>query len=178
MGIGLRRANFFENEAFFICAFYNYADAQQSSHQRECASLSVREILCATSVQFANVHLMRPFGSPSIKKRLMDSLLLPHIFLFVQIFPFCATRNNGPVIDAKLSPATLFSGSICDRLLCFLLLHIIQRLPIERNLDLSPHWHIFIHQRYKPLVVMPLNEVDEFVQNDILEALGRFLGKL
>ena len=56
--------------------------------------------------------------------------------------------------------------------------HIIKDLPVQSSLDLSPHRHILIHQRNETLIVLLFDEVNQFMQNNVFEALRRFLGKL
>jgi hypothetical protein len=41
----------------------------------------------------------------------------------------------------------------------------------------TPLWQVFVHDRDEAIVMMPLDEMDEFVHNDIFEALYRLLSE-
>jgi hypothetical protein len=49
----------------------------------------------------------------------------------------------------------------------------IQNLPV-----LAPTGEMMIHQRDEPVIVMPLDKVRQFVDEDVFKALGWFLGEL
>jgi len=49
----------------------------------------------------------------------------------------------------------------------------IQNLPV-----LSPVGEMTIHQRDEPVIVMPLDKVRQFVDEDVFKALGWFLCEL
>lgn len=54
-------------------------------------------------------------------------------------------------------------------------LTVLQRRPIQLFLVTSPHGHVPVHQRRKPVIMQPLQQVHQFMGDDVLQAMGRFL---
>jgi hypothetical protein len=41
-----------------------------------------------------------------------------------------------------------------------------------------PLWHVFVHDGDESIIMAPLNQMHEFVGNQVFKALDRFLDKL
>ena len=53
-----------------------------------------------------------------------------------------------------------------------------QRRPIKFLAVILPQRHEIIHIRNKPLVVMALEQINHFMDNDVLQTIDRFLDQL
>lgn len=51
-----------------------------------------------------------------------------------------------------------------------------QRRPIQRRPVLPPMWQVGIHQRNEPFVVMPLQQVRQFMHHHVFQALRGLFG--